>query len=126
MNRILFVHPDQKLSQIYTRHMGQYFQIDSAFDGLAALRRLKLSRPNLVVSDYQLPLLSGISLLKFMRNNETYRALPFIFLTDHHDNSDALSFGANDWLEARATHPELLIEKIYQHIKINKHALQIR
>ena len=123
--RILFASPDQKLSQIYTRHIQSHFSVDSAFDGLTALRRLKLQRPHLVVSDYHLPILSGIALLRFIRTNQEFSMIPFIFLSNHHDNSLALGLGANDWLDTKSAQPEFLLDRIYHHLKTNKHAIQI-
>lgn len=125
MTKILFAHPDEKLSSIYARHIQPHFPVESAHDGLSALRKLRLIRPNLVISEYYLPLLSGTSLLRFMRSRPEYHMIPFIFLSDHHDNSLALGLGANDWLEQRFSRPELLLEKIYLHLKLNKHAIQI-
>ena len=125
MLRILFAHPDQKLSQIYTQRIQPYFQVDSAFDGLTALRRLRMQRPALVVSDYHLPILSGMSLLRFMRGNQEFSMVPFIFLSNHDDNTEALGLGANDWLDIKSAHPEFLLDRIYHHLKTNKHAIQI-
>ncbi|HEX9503787.1 MAG TPA: response regulator [Patescibacteria group bacterium] len=125
MIRILFAHPDQKLSQIYTRRIQDHFSVDSARDGLTALRRLKIQRPALVISDYHLPILSGISLLRFIRNNQEFSMIPFIFLSNHDDNTQALSLGANDWLDIKSAYPEFLLDRIYHHLKTNKHALQI-
>jgi DNA-binding response OmpR family regulator len=125
MIRILLAHPDQKLSALYVQHMQEHFLVDSAHDGLSALRQLRVQRPALIVSEYHLPVISGVSLLRFVRSNTNFMATPFIFLTEHHDNREALSFGANDWLDLKASHPQTLLEKIYHHLRLNKHAVQI-
>ena len=123
MHKILLIHPDRKLVQLYTPHLQRHFQLDSASDGMTGLRKIKLYRPNLVVSDYYLPLLSGRSLLKFIRNSQNFQKTPFIFLSNHENSIEALSLGANDWCVQNTTNPETLINKIYSHIKIN--AIQI-
>ena len=115
--KVLFIHPNEKLTQIYKPYLINHFQIDSAHDGLVGLRKLKSSRPNVVISDFQLPYVSGLSLLKFMRASPDLVRTPFIFLTNYNDPSAALSFGANDWLDTRTSTPDMLIEKIYQHLK---------
>jgi DNA-binding response OmpR family regulator len=125
MLSILFVHPDQKLSQIYTRHMLDHFLVDSARDGLMALRKFNANPPALVVSEYHLPLLSGISLLGFVRRHKQNHSIPFLFFSDHWDNSEALNLGANDWISINSAHPELLLDKIYYHLRTNKYGLQI-
>ncbi len=121
MTKILFAHPDQKFSQIYVKHLKMHFQVDSAHDGLTALRRLRLSPPSLVISEYHLPLLSGISLLQFVRNNHKFAATPFVFFSNHYDNSEALNWGANDWIDIRTNHPDFLLDRIYYHLKLNRH-----
>jgi|GEM_PF-2562681 DNA-binding response OmpR family regulator len=124
MLRILFTHPNQKLSAIYLRHLGDHFDVDVSHDGLMALRKFKLNAPAAVISDYNLPLLSGLSLLRYVRRQPEFEAIPFIFLTDHADNSHALSFGANDWIDYRSIHPDYLVARIYHHLKLNRHLLK--
>ena len=123
--RILFANPDQKLSQIYVQHMQDHFLVDSAHDGLTAIRKFKLAPPSLIVSDYYLPLLSGLSFLKFVRNHELYAGTPFVFLSDFDDNTQALNFGANDWLNIKTCHPDHLLSNIYHHLKTNKYGIYL-
>jgi DNA-binding response OmpR family regulator len=120
MFKILFVNPDEKFVQIYTRPLHQHFLLDSAHDGLSALRKFKINPPSLVVSEYHLPHLSGLGLLRFLRTQTKPNATPFIFLTDYHDRSEALGLGASDWIPLNSSSPDLLIEKIYHHLTLNK------
>jgi len=114
--RILFAHPDRRLSGLYLPNLQEHFLMDSAHDGLTALRKFKLNPSALVVSDYHLPQLSGLALLRFIRGHPQFSPTPFVFLTDHPDNSEALSLGANDWIEIQHSFPSHLIEKIYYHL----------
>ena len=123
MLKILFIHKDPKIFKMYQPHLSAHFLVDSAQNGLAALRKIRISPPSLVLSDYVLPLLSGLSLLKFMRNNQNLAITPFIFLTDHPNVSDGLSFGANDWIVKSHATPDFVIEKIYHHLKLNPYGL---
>ena len=116
MPHILFAHSDQKTSRVYGGYLTKHFSLDSAFDGLTALRKFKQSQPNLIVSAYDLPILSGTGLLKFVRTKSNYPAIPFLFFAGSGDPALALSLGANDWLDLRKTTPDLLIEKIYYHL----------
>ena len=124
--KVLFAYPDHKFVQLYQQHLKDHFFVDSAHDGLTALRKFKANRPGIVVSSYHLPVFSGVALLKFIRNSPNISATPFVFLSEKVDNSDALSYGANDWIEISDSSPDLLIKKIYYHLNLNKHALQIR
>lgn len=123
MVSLLFIHPDKKLSQLYAKHMSQHFVFDSAHDGLSGIRKIRQIKPNLIVSEYHLPMLSGASVLKFVRSHPQLHHIPFLFLTDHLDPSRGLSLGANDWLARESTHPQILTDKVFYHIKLNPHAL---
>ena len=120
MLKIFFAHPDLKITSLYQDYLTQNFMVDSAHDGLSAIRQIRLIRPDIIVSDYALPLLSGLGVLKYVRGNASLSPVPFIFLTDHPDASLALSFGANDWLERGRTSPAQLTDRIIYHLKINQ------
>lgn len=119
MYKVLFIHPDQKLIQLYRPLLAQHFLVDSTHDGLAGLRLIRINRPEVIISDYQLPKLSGLSLLKFVRQQPRLISTPFIFFSNHPDVESALACGANDWLRLKFTSPEMLVDKIYQHLKLN-------
>lgn len=122
MTKILIVNPDQKLVEIFKPNLSRYFLVDSATDGLSALRKLKVRLPDVVVSEYQMSRLSGRALLKFVRGHKTLQAIPFIFLTNHPAAAEALSLGASDWL-ATSTSSDLLIERIHHHLRLNRQSL---
>lgn len=114
---ILFIHPDVKLTRLYEPMLARHFAFDSAHDGLTGLRKIRLIQPRVIISDYQLPFLSGLALLRFVRRSPQLGSTPFIFFSDHHVVPDALSLGANDWINSSFSSPELLINKIYNHLK---------
>ena len=122
MFKVLFANSNQKLTQMYSLYLKRHFELDSVQDGLSAIRKIKLNKPTLIVSDYNLPNLSGIGLLKYIRNHPDFFATPFLFLSDHADNTEALNFGANEWIDAYSAHPNLVIERIYYNLKINQYA----
>ena len=124
MVKILFAAPDPRLTNIYSQKLKQQsFVVDSVHDGLSALRLFNASPVHIVISEYELPILSGIALLKFIRSHRTHYSIPFIFFTDHQDNSLALGLGANDWIEKQDAVPEFLIDRIYHHLKVNKNLI---
>jgi DNA-binding response OmpR family regulator len=120
MPQIFFVNQDPKLIALHQPIFTEYFSFDSAHDGLTALRKIRLFKPSIIISDYDLPILSGLSLLKFVRSQKDFEHIPFLFFTDHDDPSLALGFGANDWLTKSETSPQMLADKVYHHLKINR------
>lgn len=119
MHKVFFAHPDAKIVALYESYLSPHFSFDSAHDGMSALRKIKLSSPSLIVSDYELPILSGLSLLKFIRSHPEMNKIPFLFFSDHPGEGLGLSHGANDWIY-RQTTPESVLNKIYYHLKTNK------
>ena len=119
MLRILFAHPDEKLVGIYKRRLSPSFSIDSASDGLSAFRLINRSRPNLILSDYDLPVISGVKLLKYVRLHPVMYGTPFIFLTSREPLDDVLGLGATDWIHTPGTSPNEVIEKMIYHLKLN-------
>jgi DNA-binding response OmpR family regulator len=118
MHRLVFIHPDQKLLSIYKKSLSEHFQIDPASDGLQGLRLIQKRRPDIIVSEYNLPTLSGASLLRFVRNHHELFAVPFIFLSTYHPAAETLGLGANEWMVASQVDPEILISKCHQHLKL--------
>ena len=55
--------------------------IDEAEDGAQARVKLKAGGYGLVVSDWNMPVMEGIDLLKHVREDETLKAIPFLMVT---------------------------------------------
>lgn len=88
--------------------------IREAADGELALRGL-LTRPaHLVISDYNMPNLDGLGLLRAVRAHPPLRTTAFIMLTGRADNDlvqRAVQFGVNNYLVKPFT-VQILKEKI--------------
>ena len=125
MYQLLFIHPDPKFVRIYENHFRGHFDFDSAHDGLAALRKIRLTRPAAIISDFHLPYLSGLSLLKFVRATPAMASTPFIFLAAKGDIVSAMEFGANDWIQQAEAHPDLLLAQVGNHLQRNIRLLNL-
>jgi two-component system chemotaxis response regulator CheY len=58
-----------------------YTNVDEAEDGVAALQKLKGSNFQFVVTDWNMPNMTGIELLKAMRADVALKALPVLMIT---------------------------------------------
>jgi two-component system phosphate regulon response regulator PhoB len=79
----------------------QGFRVDEAGDGGEALTRIAESRPDLVLLDWMLPIMSGIEVCRQLRRNPHTSDLPVIMLTARADDQDAvrgLNTGADDYI----------------------------
>ncbi len=62
------------------------FNVDTAVDGVDALEKLEQNPPDLMTLDMVMPRLSGVKVIRKMRQNERWADLPIIVITAHaHD-----------------------------------------
>ena len=62
------------------RRMG-FSKIVEAEDGCLALEELKKNKIDLIISDWNMPNMNGLDLLKAVRGDERLRHIPFIMVT---------------------------------------------
>jgi two-component system chemotaxis response regulator CheY len=87
-----------------------------ASSGLEAIERLSLSRFDAAVLDLNMPDISGIEVLEFVRAQDRLRELPIIVVTtrgDDRSRSQALEAGASLYMTKPFT-PEALVAAVGQ------------
>ena len=62
------------------RQLG-FENIVEADDGETAVRRLESERIDFVVSDWNMPKMSGLELLKWVRSHDEFKDMPFLMVT---------------------------------------------
>jgi len=85
-------------------------QVEMAVDGEAGLKNIMAKPAHLVISDFNMPKLDGIELLRAIRAHEPTRGAGFIMLTGKDDASlikRAYQYGANNYLTKPFTIPDL-------------------
>jgi two-component system chemotaxis response regulator CheY len=89
--------------------------IIEAGDGQEALGKLKGSMPlDLILLDWNMPVMDGITFLKTVRADDTYKDVKIIMCTSESEKSrvvEALKSGANNYIIKPFT-PEALKEKL--------------
>lgn len=76
-------------------------QIAFARDGVEGLKAAMNSKVHLIVSDYEMPGLDGVSFLKKLREYQPTRHIPFIMVTGRGDRAvieRARQFGLNNFV----------------------------
>lgn len=114
--KILLVDDSRTIRNIQKNVLKQIGQEDvvEANDGVEALAAIKAARPDLVLVDWNMPNMDGITLVKKVR--ETDKALPMIMVTTEAEKSrvvEALKAGVNNYL-AKPFEPDTLAQKIKQ------------
>ncbi len=120
MRDIILVHSNEKLSDLYSRRLQKDFRVQKAFDGISGLRLIKKSNPHMLITENDLPWLSGIGLLKFVRSHPTISTIPVIILSQDHPEKSALNLGANEWIRPQDVSVDELMQKILYHLINNK------
>ncbi len=78
-----------------------YTNAEEAEDGVVALRRLTTEKFDFVVSDWNMPNMTGIELLKNIRANESLKSLPVLMITAEARREniiEAAQAGANGYI----------------------------
>lgn len=80
---------------------GAGYEVVEAGDGAQALRQLQQHHVDLVISDVDMPVMDGLSLLKALRQQAAHRLTPVLMLSSE-DSPEAvrqgLADGAQAWL----------------------------
>jgi two-component system chemotaxis response regulator CheY len=99
-----------------------YENVAEAEDGMAALKLLKSTKMDFVISDWNMPNMTGIELLKAVRSDGELKAMPFLMVTAEslkENVVEAVKAGVSNYIVKPFT-AEVLgekIEKIMENIK---------
>jgi two-component system, chemotaxis family, chemotaxis protein CheY len=118
--KILVVDDFQTMRRIirnYLRQLG-FNNVEEAEDGDVALEKLKESEFDFVITDWNMPKMTGIDLLKKIRAANNFKNIPVLIITAEAEKENvvqAAQAGVNDYIVKPFT-PEVLqtkIEKIF-------------
>jgi two-component system phosphate regulon response regulator PhoB len=109
---VLLVEDDPAIRSLLALHLRQAgFVVLEAEDGRNALRWLDEVIPDVLIIDWMLPDLSGISLIERLRRNSRTRQVPIVMVTARAAESDkvhGLEIGADDYVTKPFSPRELL------------------
>ncbi|MCX8028207.1 MAG: response regulator [Thermodesulfovibrionales bacterium] len=119
--KILIVEDDTSSLIYLTRALtSKGYDVDSATNGVIALKKVEESRPDLIISDIMMPEMDGFELCKRIKTDERFKNIPFVFYTatyiDKKDAELAMSLGASRFL-IKPMEPELFFEEIEKVLK---------
>lgn len=109
---ILVVEDEAALVELLRYNLEEEgFRVSDAADGEAALAAVAEDKPDLVVLDLMLPLISGLEICRQLRRRPETRGLPIIMLTARGEESDrirGLDSGADDYVTKPFSPSELV------------------
>lgn len=67
--------------------LGDKYQVILANSGAMAVKYLSLDKPDLVLLDYEMPVINGKQVLEIVRTEQDFMGVPVIFLTGRNDRN---------------------------------------
>ncbi|RKX61288.1 MAG: two-component system response regulator [Thermodesulfobacteriota bacterium] len=134
--KILVVDDEEEVRKLISDFLSsEGYQIYTASNGKEALKIISEKEPDIVLIDYMMPELDGISLCKTIKNNPDTIDMGVILITGINDMETrlkGLSAGADDFLNKPIFFPELItrikslskIKKYRDFLKNYQHALE--
>ena len=109
--RILVVDGDpQTLMRLQAAVQASHIEVEGVSSAEDAITELASGRFEVVVSEFELPGLTGIELCRRLRDHERLDALPVVIVTEMDDwrvRTEAFGVGADDWLRKPVDGDEL-------------------
>ena len=111
MLNLLIVEDDVTIRELLNYNLRKKFKIFEANSAEEALDACDDNNIHLILLDWMLPEMSGISLLRTIKKQKNNLEIPVIFVTakdDERDKIAAFSSGADDYITKPFSHLELL------------------
>jgi PAS domain S-box-containing protein len=109
--RVLVVDDNLDMREYIVGLLADHYTVETAPDGIVALKMARASPPDLVLTDVMLPGLDGFGLLAAMRSDATTMHVPIVLLSARAGDEatiEGLEAGADDYLTKPFTGRELL------------------
>jgi len=112
-NNILLIDDDKELlAAIELKLTKEGFKVETASDGEAGIKKIRMKIPDLLVLDVNMPGISGMDVIKTLRAENRTSDVPIIMLTARDDEVDRVlgfEFGADDYVTKPCNTRELIL-----------------
>ena len=120
---ILLAEDDSLLANMYkTKFTKEGFQVLTAEDGETALKIALEQKVDLIVLDIMMPKLSGIDMLKKLRQEPKGAKIPVVVLSNlaqQKEAQEAIQLGVKEFLIKANLTPSQVVAKIKQHLGVS-------
>ena len=120
--KILVVDDEPDVVELIERTLrNEGFEVVSAYDGIGAVDLADSERPDLVLLDIMMPMMSGYEVCQQIKTNPQTRHIPVLCLSSAHTldaRAESLKAGAED-LVTKPFLPAELVAQISRHLPKN-------
>lgn len=112
--KVLIIDDDPDILDVLNLSLSEYFTVYPAHNGKEGLEIVRSKAPDLVITDYMMPVLNGPQFIKELRKDVLLRHLPVIMVTGKGDTKDlvtGIEAGADDYI-VKPFEPEALLARI--------------
>ena len=113
--KILLVDDEEDILEFLSYNLKKEgFQIETANNGISALKKLNRFNPELIILDVMMPEMNGIEVCENIRNDEKNDEVLILFLTARSEDYSELagfSAGADDYI-TKPIKPKLLVSRV--------------
>lgn len=102
--------------------LEDYYQVTLANSGTMAIKYLSTNRPDLVLLDYEMPVINGKQVLEMIRSEAEFSDIPVMFLTGKNDKetiTEVLALKPEGYI-LKSTKPEQIIQMINEFFQKQK------
>ena len=117
--KILVIDDDPDILDVLQLTLNEHFTVFSAANGKEGLELVKAKAPDMVITDYMMPVMNGPEFCRNLRQDILLRHLPVIMLTGKGETRDmvtGIESGADDYL-VKPFEPETLLARIRMILK---------
>ena len=115
MAKILAVDDSASMRQMVTFTLkGAGHQVDEAGNGQDALTKAKANKYDLVITDVNMPIMDGITLIRNLRGEANYKFTPLLMLTTEsgaENKAEGKAAGATGWI-VKPFNPDQLVATV--------------
>ena len=119
--KILIVDDDKFLLDIYSlKFKSGGFEVDTAFGGEEAIKKIKESKPDILLLDIVMPGMDGIEALQKIKSEKIDGGMNIIILSNQSQQSDidkATELGVEGYIIKASSTPSEVLEKVKNIIK---------
>ena len=117
--RVLIIDDDPDIRDVLNLSLSEHYTIFAAANGKEGLEMVKAKNPDLIITDYNMPVMNGPEFCRQLRHDILLRHLPIIMLTGKSETKDmvtGIESGTDDYL-VKPFEPETLLARIRMILK---------